>query len=469
VTAQGSRASGGGGDASVVDDVPPLGECTMFINASHMGAALRRTRAAAAETEDDSSSRFPTRWGPEPSTQTRDYRQLPEGHGYGSGTLAGWIQTNLDNDAAATATGAGAADDGIISTNSTNNSTSTTTTTSTTTSSSSSSTITTTTSSSSSSSTTNSSSTSLDADDDVLLSVPLTLPDDAQFAAQLAQYQQYRQYQQQLLTRPRHLPRPRPPLRLSSNPGAVSVSLSLELYPGAGLSLADVTASLEFRLPPSTPYGDAVTTTNTTTNSTGEGVNDEGGDQDILPPSSSSSSSPPLVSVQLLRGERPDGTYVAGSRLEFATFSDAAPRNLPRAERYPSLLIDAIAAAGAGPGQAPPDEDAAAAPSSSSNTDPFYYYKYNYHAGSHRPEQSITRELQRAAAASAADAAAVAGEVGGGETTGSWNMTSGGEWRLVIRGGGEGFESLKGFEGDLGKLIFWSVKLCGTNPDYDEI
>jgi 2'-phosphotransferase len=30
-----------------------------------------------------------------------DYRELPGGYGYGSGTLANWIQANLDKDSKA--------------------------------------------------------------------------------------------------------------------------------------------------------------------------------------------------------------------------------------------------------------------------------------------------------------------------------------------------------------------------------
>jgi len=42
---------------------------------------------------------FPKHWGDPPAIQTRDYRKLPGGYGFGSGTLAKWIQKNLDNDA----------------------------------------------------------------------------------------------------------------------------------------------------------------------------------------------------------------------------------------------------------------------------------------------------------------------------------------------------------------------------------
>ena len=46
---------------------------------------------------------FPGRWGPEPAAQTRDYRELPGGYGFGSSTLARWIEQNMAKDAAAPA------------------------------------------------------------------------------------------------------------------------------------------------------------------------------------------------------------------------------------------------------------------------------------------------------------------------------------------------------------------------------
>lgn len=42
---------------------------------------------------------FPVHWGAPPKMQTRDLRPLPGGYGQGSGTLAKWIQANLDRDA----------------------------------------------------------------------------------------------------------------------------------------------------------------------------------------------------------------------------------------------------------------------------------------------------------------------------------------------------------------------------------
>ena len=42
---------------------------------------------------------FPAHWGQPPLGQTRDLRILPGGYGQGSGTLARWIQENLEADA----------------------------------------------------------------------------------------------------------------------------------------------------------------------------------------------------------------------------------------------------------------------------------------------------------------------------------------------------------------------------------
>jgi len=42
---------------------------------------------------------FPLHWGQPPLRQTRDLKPLPGGYGQGSGTLARWIQKNLDTDA----------------------------------------------------------------------------------------------------------------------------------------------------------------------------------------------------------------------------------------------------------------------------------------------------------------------------------------------------------------------------------
>ena len=45
--------------------------------------------------------RFPSRWGPPPRTQTRDYVELPGGYGFGSSTLKGWIEKHAAEDSTA--------------------------------------------------------------------------------------------------------------------------------------------------------------------------------------------------------------------------------------------------------------------------------------------------------------------------------------------------------------------------------
>jgi len=47
--------------------------------------------------------KFPAHWGEPPAAQTMDYQPLPGGYGHGSGTLAKWIQDNLNKDATASA------------------------------------------------------------------------------------------------------------------------------------------------------------------------------------------------------------------------------------------------------------------------------------------------------------------------------------------------------------------------------
>jgi len=42
---------------------------------------------------------FPAHWGEPPKIETRDYRPLPDGYGFGSSTLANWIKENLAKDA----------------------------------------------------------------------------------------------------------------------------------------------------------------------------------------------------------------------------------------------------------------------------------------------------------------------------------------------------------------------------------
>ncbi len=55
--------------------------------------------AAPAQPAPNGGKAYPAHWGEPPRIQTRDLRPLPGGYGQGSGTLARWIQENLDADA----------------------------------------------------------------------------------------------------------------------------------------------------------------------------------------------------------------------------------------------------------------------------------------------------------------------------------------------------------------------------------
>lgn len=56
--------------------------------------------AQAGEAPNSPAGRkpFPAHWGPPPQIQTMDYRPLPGGYGFGSSTLAHWIEKNLKQD-----------------------------------------------------------------------------------------------------------------------------------------------------------------------------------------------------------------------------------------------------------------------------------------------------------------------------------------------------------------------------------
>lgn len=58
------------------------------------------TLTAALSALAELAKPFPAHWGEPPKIQTRDYRELPDGYGHGSSTLANWIKTNLAKDAA---------------------------------------------------------------------------------------------------------------------------------------------------------------------------------------------------------------------------------------------------------------------------------------------------------------------------------------------------------------------------------
>jgi len=100
------------------------GEAAGSIKAGNVAAERRATMVAAAEARAAASrhhpkslstkpgkggnsgekKKFPAHWGEPPHAQTRDMRPWPGGYGAGSGTVAKWIQLNMDQDTA----GAGA-------------------------------------------------------------------------------------------------------------------------------------------------------------------------------------------------------------------------------------------------------------------------------------------------------------------------------------------------------------------------
>ena len=72
-----------------------------YIRSRHPDEPWKRgsVRPKIVDVDETRDPRFPARWGPEPPVQTRDYRELPGGYGFGSSTLYKWIETNMAKDA----------------------------------------------------------------------------------------------------------------------------------------------------------------------------------------------------------------------------------------------------------------------------------------------------------------------------------------------------------------------------------
>jgi len=49
---------------------------------------------------EDIADRFPEHWGSPPEIQTDDWVKLPANYGFGSSTLATWIEENMAEDKA---------------------------------------------------------------------------------------------------------------------------------------------------------------------------------------------------------------------------------------------------------------------------------------------------------------------------------------------------------------------------------
>ncbi|MDP7012036.1 MAG: protease inhibitor I42 family protein [Verrucomicrobiota bacterium] len=83
----------------VFEDKPPLNTVKINIVVTDDGGATTKPVATKVHRSANGKA-FPAHWGAPPRLQTRDLRPLPGGYGSGSGTLARWIQENLNKDAA---------------------------------------------------------------------------------------------------------------------------------------------------------------------------------------------------------------------------------------------------------------------------------------------------------------------------------------------------------------------------------
>lgn len=81
-------------DSRIADDAPTKGVIISSISLHESDESDDK-----AVHKSPNGKPFPCHWGAPPKRQTRDLRQLPGGYGRGSGTLARWIQENLDRDA----------------------------------------------------------------------------------------------------------------------------------------------------------------------------------------------------------------------------------------------------------------------------------------------------------------------------------------------------------------------------------
>ena len=91
-------------DTRIADDAPTKGVNVGQIKLGAKKAEGKPARPAQQVHRAPNGKPFPEHWGAPPRIQTRDLRPLPGGYGSGSGTLARWIQQNLDRDATAAST-----------------------------------------------------------------------------------------------------------------------------------------------------------------------------------------------------------------------------------------------------------------------------------------------------------------------------------------------------------------------------
>ena len=88
-------------DTRIADDAPTQGVNVGQIKLGKKAGAIPAPVPPPKQVfRAPNGKAFPPHWGAPPRLQTRDLRPLPGGYGSGSGTLAKWIQQNLDKDAA---------------------------------------------------------------------------------------------------------------------------------------------------------------------------------------------------------------------------------------------------------------------------------------------------------------------------------------------------------------------------------
>ena len=86
-------------DTRIADDAPTKGVNVTSITLGKKNAlAPIKPKPIRPIFKPGPRKPFPQHWGDPPRRQTRDRRPLPGGYGMGSGTLAKWIQENLDRD-----------------------------------------------------------------------------------------------------------------------------------------------------------------------------------------------------------------------------------------------------------------------------------------------------------------------------------------------------------------------------------
>ncbi len=83
-------------DTAIADDAPITGVRLARITPGESGKPDAGKNGKVHRAPNGKP--FPKHWGAPPRIQTKDLRPLPGGYGRGSGTLARWIQMNLDKD-----------------------------------------------------------------------------------------------------------------------------------------------------------------------------------------------------------------------------------------------------------------------------------------------------------------------------------------------------------------------------------